>query len=131
MRFVDDMPITVDLCNETSTLLPDIPATPAAVGEGLAADQPRRARRWRVAEAVPVPGDVRTALRWDLTESVEDLGCHIRLPVGGSSWGEMLLRVYAIPTGDDTILLIGGSDMVNFEAVSAVMDGIVRSMDFR
>jgi hypothetical protein len=45
-------------------------------------------------------------------------------------WGEMLLRVYAIPTSNDTILLMVGSDAVNFAAVSAATDTLVRSMNF-
>ena len=89
-----------------------------------------RIRSWVVSGAEPVIVDGRTALRWDLGESVEDAACLINLPATGETWGEMLLRVYAIPTGDDTILRIGGSDMVNFDAVSDAMDDIVRSMKF-
>lgn len=130
IRFVDDLPIPVDLCDRTGAVLPDVPSTPAAVGEWLEAERPMRIRSWVVSGAEPVIVDGRTALRWDLGESVEDAACLINLPATGETWGEMLLRVYAIPTGDDTILLIGGSDMVNFDAVSDAMDDIVRSMKF-
>jgi hypothetical protein len=131
LRFVDDMPVPVDICDAESEMLPDIPATTAAVGDWLEAEQPKRASSWVVAQPVELPVDGRTALRWDLVESVEDAGCSVAVPANASLWGEMLIRVYAIPTSDDTILLIGGSDMVNFTAVSTVMDEIVRSMDFR
>jgi hypothetical protein len=130
MRFVDDVPVGVDLCDKFGHRLPDVPATPEAVRTWLEAEQPRRALSWIVPEAESVPVDGRMALRWDLLESPRDLHCRIRVPAG-QPWTEMLVRIYAIPTGDDTILLIGGSDMVNFEAVADVMDGIVRTMDFQ
>jgi hypothetical protein len=125
LRFVDDTPMPIDICDPASDTLPDIPSMTAAVGHWLEAEQPMRMRSWVVAPGDDVPVDGRLARRWDLLESEEDRGC------GGWFGSDMLMRVYAIPTGDDTMLLIGGSDAVNFAAVSTVMDEIVRSMDFR
>jgi hypothetical protein len=137
IRFVDDLPIGVDLCSTSGALLPDVPATPAEVGAWLEAEQFRRVLSWIVSAPVLIPVDGRLATRWDLAESAEDVDCNPQVPARGNlpngeePWGEMLLRVYAIPTGDDTILLIGGSDAVNFETVAEIMDGIVRTMDFQ
>jgi hypothetical protein len=40
------------------------------------------------------------------------------------------MRAYAIPTGDDMILLFVGSDAVNWDAVKLAIEEFVRSMDF-
>jgi hypothetical protein len=50
------------------------------------------------------------------------------MPPGG--YFAYLARAYAIPTGDDTILLFVGSDGVNWEAVQNAVDELVRSIDF-
>ena len=125
MTFIDDLPVNSDLCDETSDLLADLPATPQAIGEWL-----RPKRGTPTLGGTPVPVDGRTALRFDLAEAVAIEPCNGgRLPAGG--FFPYAARAYAIPTGDDTILLVGGSDGVNWEAVGAAMESFVRSMDFR
>ena len=122
MRLIDDLAVQADLCDTTSAIRSDIPATPEAVDEWLHAIP-----GLTVSEPVEVPVDGRTALRFDIdAERCDDMA---RLPLGGL-YG-YLMRAYAIPTGDDTILLVGGSDGVNYEAVKAAMDAFVRSMDFQ
>jgi hypothetical protein len=80
--------------------------------------------------------DGQIAMRWDLMEAEAGAPCTVQVPAEGylpadmQPWGEMLLRVYAIPTSNDTILLMVGSDAVNFAAVSAATDTLVRSMNF-
>jgi hypothetical protein len=121
MRFIDDLPVHADLCDVTSAVTPDVPQTPPEIEAWL-----RSSRGLTVSEPVAVPVDGRTALRVDLdAESCRST----RLPLGG--YYSYLMRAYAIPTGDDAILLIGGSDAVNVEAVKAAMDAFVRSMHFR
>jgi len=122
MRILDDVPLNVDVCDETSALLADIPSTPQAVGEWL-----RSSAGVTVSEPVEVPVDGRTALRFDIGESATPCPGS-RLPAGG--YYGYRSRAYAIPTGDDTILLVGGSDEVNYEAVKAAMEAFVRSMQF-
>ena len=122
MSILDDLPLNVDVCDDTSAMLPDIPSTPKAVGEWL-----RSSAGVTVSEPVEVPVDGRTALRFDIGESATPCPGS-RLPPGG--YYGYRSRAYAIPTGDDTILLFGGSDGVNYEAVKAAMEAFVRSMDF-
>ena len=121
MRFIDDLPVHADLCDDTSPVIPDVPRTPAGIDAWL-----RTSSGLIVSEPVSVPVDGRTALRFEIDAE----SCRMApLPAGGL-YG-YLMHAYAIPTGDDTILLVGGSDAVNDEAVKAAMDAFVRSMDFR
>jgi hypothetical protein len=123
MVILDDLPIHADVCDPTSALLADIPATPGAVGDWL-----RSSPGLSVSDPVEVPVDGRTALRFDLGDGASP--CHgARLPAGGN-FEPYLMRAYAIPTGDDTILLVTGSDDSNYEAVKAAVEALVRSMDF-
>jgi hypothetical protein len=125
MTFIDDLPVNSDLCDETSDLLADLPSTPVAIGDWL-----RRDRGARVSPGTAVPVDGRTALRFDIDDAFPNPPCTSgRLPAGG--FFPYSARAYAIPTGHDTILLIGGSDGVNWVAVGAAMESFVRSMDFR
>jgi hypothetical protein len=83
-----------------------------------------------MSEPVEVPVDGRTALRFDLSENAAPIGCveGARFPAGG--YFPYAMRAYAIPTGDDTILIVFGSDGVNWAAVKAWAEAFVRSMDF-
>jgi hypothetical protein len=115
--------IKLRLRNEVGLHRVSTMSTPNAVGEWL-----RTNRGWRVSEGVPVLIDGRIALRFDIDERQAGPACHEgRLPPGGY-FGHAHVA-YAIPTGDDTILVIGGGD--DLEGTRAVIDAFVRSMDFQ
>jgi hypothetical protein len=122
MVILDDLPENSDLCAETSALMPDLPPTAQGIVDWF------RSSGLAISEPVEVPVDGRIALRFDIGD-VSTKPCVVgRLPPGG--YYSYLMRAYAIPTGDDTILLVVGSDGVNWEAVKAAVEAFVRSMDF-
>lgn len=121
MVIVDDAPVLANLCDRDGAVLPGVPSTPDAVLEWY------RSSGLRTGEPVEIAVDGRTALRFDLLES--EAPCDgTRLPLGG--YYPYSSRAYAIPTGDDTILIVFGSDGVNWEAVKAAVEALVLSMDF-
>ena len=119
--FVDDQQVYADICDPSKGTLPDVPATPEAVGDWL-----RSSSSTTVSPPVQLTVDGRTALRFDIRQSEACVGqtdpaSPDVFPIGG-------FRVYAIPTGDDTILYTvatsGGGD------IEAGADELVRSMTF-
>jgi len=97
----DDAVLPADLCHPDNGFITDVPATPQAVGTWLA-------KGLTVSSAVQMTVDGRVALRWDVF--VPKTGCtQVETPAGSPAiWfnpGEHH-RVYAIPTGTDTILVI-------------------------
>ena len=118
--FIDDRPVSVDLCDSTKGRLDDVPATPEAVGAWL-----RSSIGLTVSEPIEVPVDGRVALRFDLQPTA---GCHggaLTPPNVGPGF-----RIYAIPTGDDTILYSVWSDFGSLASVEMGVDELVRSMTF-
>ncbi len=118
---IDDQPVNVDVCDRTKGTMPDVPPTPEAVGRWL-----RSSSGLTVSDPVELLVDGRTALRYDL----DVVGC-----TGGT--GSMMppeffigSRVYAIPTGDDTIVYAIWSDEGSSRGVLAGAEQLVRSMTF-
>ena len=126
--FIDDEPVQLDVCDPSKGRLADVPATPEAVGEWL-----RSASRLTISEPIELTVDGRTALRFDTQPSVACDGgsqlCQVcdSGPLEGSF--QVGFRVYAIPTGDDTIIAVVGSDGPIGQA-DVLADEIVRSMTF-
>lgn len=118
--FYDDVPVPRDICNSRDGVLSDIPATPNAVDTWLRSSSLRE---------VPVPTEVivdgRTALRFD---GIESYGCHRYRPLPGHVY--LGLRIYAIPTGDDTILYVVDSDGGSYQFVDTGADDLVNSITF-
>lgn len=118
--FIDDLPVSVDLCDSTKGRLDDVPATPEAVRDWL-----RSSSGLGVSEPIEVPVDGRIALRFDLPPTE---GCH-----GGALTPPNVMagfRIYAIPTGDDTILVSAWSDPGSLPSVDKGIEELVRSMTF-
>ncbi len=119
--FIDDQSVYADVCDPSKGTLADVPATPEAVGEWL-----RSSSGTTVSPPVELVVDGRTALRFDIVQSEACVrGTDPESPDVFSIDG---FRVYAIPTGDDTILFTawtdGGSD------IASGADELVRSMTF-
>lgn len=121
--FHDDQPVSVDVCNPRGETLGDIPATPEAVGEWL-----QSGSAIDVAPAIPIQVDGRTALRYDvmLADRCRTFNAALAPPQFSLSF-----RVYAIPTGDDTIIYVLWSDAGSYAGVEASADQLVRSIEFR
>jgi hypothetical protein len=135
VTFHDDQALPVDLCLPTGFQIDDVPATPQAVGDWL---QSSTGLEVTAAEALDVDG--RTALRWDihLPDGVCDEQSEVvaqGVPYPWFAGGEDH-RVYAVPTGADTILVftwgvgfMGLSEEYG-DSVNAATDDLVRSMTF-
>jgi hypothetical protein len=121
--FMDDRPVYEDACART-TLLPDVPATPGEVGDWL-----RGMPSARVAEPVEVPVDGRMALLYHVDDSRCPDGD--RLTDGHAIDVYLTDLVYAIPTGDDTILFLVSLPSYNPEEIEQVATDLVGSIDFR
>jgi len=120
VMFQDDVRAGADPCRPDLGRLADIPATPAAVEAWL-----RSSTGLRLGAARPIEVDGRVGL----VMPVEKLDClgdeaplnSTILPIGS--------RMYAIPTGDDLILVSAWSfGMQDFETFT---DALVRSITFR
>ena len=127
--FLDDQPVNLDVCEPTKGRLPDVPATPEAVGEWL-----RSSLGLKVSDPIEVPVDGRTALRFDIesfdTQTSHANGCDgfaLTLSPPSVFVG---FRYYAIPTGDDTILYVVWSDPGSYPSVEAGAEALVRSITF-
>ena len=128
MTFLDDVQVRLDDCDPTRTL-PDVPATPEAVGEWL-----RSSPGMIVGDPVAITVDGRTALRFDVRRTTTS--CHqpatpvlvpnVMLGDGDSSSSQ----VFAIPTDDDVILLVAWADRGSRSEVERAADEIVGSMTF-
>ncbi len=119
--FIDDQSVYADICDPSKGTLHDVPATPEAVGEWL-----RSSSGTTVSPPIELEVDGRSALRFDIRQSdacvrQTDPTSTDVMPIDG-------FRVYAIPTGDDTILYTawtdGGSD------IATGVDELVRSITF-
>lgn len=117
-RIIDDQPVDADVCDPTRGQLPDVPATPVAVGEWL-----RSSSGLVVSDPIEVSVDGRIALRFDI-ESF-DVGISNSPGCPGASF-----RYYAIPTGDDTILYSVWSDPGSYPSVEQGVEALVRSITF-
>lgn len=96
----DQAVLPADECHPEKGAISDVPATPQAVGTWLA-------KGLKVSSPVRLIVDGRVALRWDVY--VPKTGCTLTDTPAGSpaAWfnpGEHH-RVYAVPTGTDTILI--------------------------
>jgi hypothetical protein len=118
--FYDDVPVPRDLCDSRDGVLPDVPDTPEAVDAWLRSSSLRV-----VPEATTITVDGRTALRYD---GLEQYWCIGSSPLPGHVF--IGFRIYAIPTGDDTILYVVDSDVGGSPYVESGADELVRSIDF-
>jgi hypothetical protein len=109
-------------------LLPDVPATPDAVGAWL-----KTSSLTTVSKATNLNIAGRPAKRWDVTfGSACNDGSSPPLEPGPelSMGGGETHRFYAISTGTDTILVITWVIDVDAKAVNAAADRLVGSMTF-
>jgi hypothetical protein len=129
--FYDGANVVDDLCNPTTLI--SIPATPEDVGTWLTG-----ATGLTVSDPMEVSVDDSTALAWDIAlgDSCVSGGDP---PIPDSAFwfqaGEHH-RIYAIPTGDDTILGVtwgndfGGAGEEYLDEMNAAIDDLVGSMTF-
>jgi hypothetical protein len=122
--FVDDVPVAADVCDVGSGVLADVPATPEDVGAWL-----RGARGITVTEERDVVIDGRTAKSFSIRIHGDD-SCGLWTSPLGPGEFYFGFRVYAIPTGDDTILYLPWSDGGSFPDTQRTSDELVRSMTF-
>ena len=125
----DDVPISKDLCKPAGALLPDVPATPDAVGSWL-----KSSSHTTVSKATNLVVNGRPARRWDVTFGTA-CGYGSASPPPGP--GPVVYmspneshRFYAISTGTDTILVITWNLDVGLAPVNAATDRLVGSMTF-
>ena len=119
--FVDDVPVAANVCDPSGGLFADVPATPSAVGAWL-----RGGRGITVTAERDLAVDGRAAKSFEIHGD----GCGTwtaPLDPGEFYYG---FRVYAIPTGDDTILYLPWSDGGSSLAIETAADELVRSMTF-
>jgi hypothetical protein len=129
--FHDDQNIVDDVCNPS--VLTTIPTTPEAVGSWLSGSNGAT-----VFGPTAIAVDGRTALAWDV-ELGDSCVSDGDVPVPGAAFwfqANEHHRIYAIPTGDDTILAVtwgnefGGAGEEFLDQMNAASDDLVRSMDF-
>lgn len=120
MYFYDDVPVPRDLYNSGDGVLPDVPETPEAVDVWLRSSSLRV-----VPSATTITVDGRTALRYD---GLTSTGCSRYMPLPDNVY--IGFRIYAIPTGDDTILYVVTSDGGSYPYLESGADELVRSIDF-
>ena len=127
----DDVPVMVDVCDPSMGRLTDVPATPVAVGAWL-----RSSSRLTVANQTALMVDGRPALRFDTeaSEACEGFGglcaeCGSGPREGAFQIGFLL---YAIDTGDDTIIAVVQSEpaVEELEHAEAFAEGMARTMTF-
>ncbi|HSS36735.1 MAG TPA: hypothetical protein VLR93_10720 [Patescibacteria group bacterium] len=118
----DDIPIAKDLCDPTQGLI-DLPPTPDAIGAWLSS-----ASEATLSKKVDVTVDGRTGYRWDLTIGA---GCKGDQVAGAAIYmsAREHHRLYAIPTGTDTILVVTWPDS-DENALDIATDQLVTSMTF-
>lgn len=128
--FYDDVQILDDLCDPTGLIT--IPSTPEEVEAWLT-----ESVGLTVSDPIALTVDGRTAAGWDV-ELGESCGTGEPSVDGGTFWFQANEhhRIYAIPTGDDTILAVtwgndfGGAGEEFLDEMNIATDDIVRSMDF-
>jgi hypothetical protein len=119
--FVDDVPVPADVCDARSGLLADVPASPEDVAAWL-----RGAHGITVTQERDLVVDGRTARSF----SISGDGCDQWTPPLGPGEFYYGFRVYAIPTGDDTILYLPWSDGGSLPFIERAADELVRSLTF-
>jgi len=121
---IDDQPVSADVCDPavdlSSGTLPDIPFTPREVASWLGSSQ-----TLVLGDPVEIPVDGRTALRFDIRAPL----AHCRVATTSGTY-PLDTRVFAIPSGDDTILYVTWSDPGSRPYVERSADELVRSMTF-
>jgi hypothetical protein len=119
--FHDDQPVSADVCDPGGPTLPDVPATPAAVGTWL-----RSSSGLIVSDPVELIVDGRTALRFDVnTDGCPTFISPLAPPQLALGWS-----LYAIPTSDDTIIWAISSDGGPLPYLRPGADELVRSITF-
>ena len=129
ITFHDDARIPDDLCHPTDSIA-DVPPTPQAVGEWLASGE-----GIDVSEPIELTVGGRTALAFDvrLGADCSEGGSQPGNPAFSFSRDE-LHRIFAVPTGDDTILIVtwlGGLGQQRLDAFNAAADQVVKSITFK
>jgi hypothetical protein len=130
VSFHDDGTLPADMCLPTGARIQDVPATPDEVGRWL-----ESSAGLEVSAPVRVTVDGRTGLRWDVISPKDVCDESASQPPPWFGAGEHH-RIYAVPTGTDTILVItwgvnwseGSEEYI--DAVNAATDDLVRSMKF-
>jgi hypothetical protein len=118
---LDDVAVNADYCGGSGAKLPDIPATPALVGKWL-----ETSSLLVVAPATQIEVDGRIALRFDIQAQK---GCKpYEAPLRPPDF--YATRIYAVPTGDDTILVAMWGDPGSLGAMEGHGDEWVASFDF-
>jgi len=124
----DDVPVMVDVCDPAKGRLDDVPATTEAVGAWL-----RSSSRLAVSNETPMTADGRAAIRFDTepSEACESFGGLCDACDPGPREGAFRIghRIYAIPTGDDTIIAVVEVDGIDPNA-DAFAEGLVTTMTF-
>ena len=134
MTIHDDFRIDTNLC-EPNGQVQEVPATPEGVGEWLHDQLPSWAGEVGdgtkvVADQPDMTVDGRVAKVYDVRTSFD---CHTTAAIGDvSTYSNQWHRMYAIPTGTDTILVMtwnqGGT--LPQEGVNAIADRLVASFKF-
>ncbi|HLO36397.1 MAG TPA: hypothetical protein VK194_09960, partial [Candidatus Deferrimicrobium sp.] len=127
LMIVDDIRFPRDLCNPTADVLADIPATPDAVGQWLHGSAGLTVTDL---SALTVAG--RQAKAWDITlpaactaaADPPDGSPDLWFQAGGQH------RIYAVPTGADTILVITWPSKGSAAKENAETDPLVTSLRF-
>ena len=126
MFVLDDVEVSADVCNPRGEKLSDIPATPEEVHAWLASSPALSSIN--PSELVV---DGRVALRFDMPDLPD-------CPSARGGWALQprfffVMRLYAVPTGDDTILVAMWGDPGSWEGASGLRntgDEWVASFDF-
>ena len=127
LMIVDDLRFSRDLCNPTADVLADIPATPDAVGQWL-----HGSTGLKVTDLPALTVDGRQAKAWDIT--LPHSCTAAANPPDGSPdlWFQagQQHRIYAVPTGTDTILVITWPSQGQETKQNAETDPLVTSLRF-
>jgi hypothetical protein len=129
VTFHDDGTLPADMCRPSGSSITDIPSTPVAVGRWL-----ESGAGFSVSAPITMAVDGRPAMIWD-TVTGDACDTDASRPAPWFAAGERH-RIYAVPTGSDTILVITwGVDWSNgtdeyLDQVNAASDELVRSMKF-
>jgi hypothetical protein len=131
VSFHDDETMPADMCRPAAASIDDVPATPEDVGRWL-----RSGGGLEVSVPEQLTVDGRHALSWDV--STPTGVCEVVLIRRWPPWfgGGERHRIYAVPTGTDTILVItwgvdwGNGTEEHLDAVNDATDALVRSMTF-
>lgn len=127
----DDVKLAADLCDASKGLISDVPTSVDAVGSWLTSSA-----GLRVSAGRPIVVDGRQGMSWDI-------GLPTGCAEGGGASGAVIgfesgehHRVYAIPTGTDTIIAFtwgsgyGGTGEEKLSDINAWADQLVASMRF-